>query len=61
MSRLTMESIRRKIDDRQPTKGFKTIEQMKERIFENLQSREENRVASNEVRLKQINAIGIFF
>ena len=64
-----MESIRRKIDEAEdladvidlmknlniPTKGFKTIEQMKGRIFEHLNSREENnRVASNEVSKKKM-------
>ena len=33
-----------------PTKGCKTVDQMKERIFEYLLTRKENQLASNEVR-----------
>ena len=33
-----------------PTKGCKTVDQMKERIFEHLLTRKDNQLASNEVR-----------
>lgn len=58
-----MESIRRKIDDAEDiadvidlmqnlnilTRGCRTIEQMKERIFNHLLSREDKHLAANEV------------
>ena len=33
-----------------PTKGCKTVDQMKERIYEHLLTRSDNQLASNEVR-----------
>lgn len=33
-----------------PSKGCKTVDQMKERIFEHLLTRKDNHIASNEVR-----------
>ena len=33
-----------------PTKGCKTVDQMKERIYEHLLTRRDNQLASNEVR-----------
>ena len=33
-----------------PTKGCKTVDQMRERIFEHLLKRKDNQLASNEVR-----------
>lgn len=33
-----------------PTKGCKTVNQMKERIYEHLLTRRDNQLASNEVR-----------
>lgn len=33
-----------------PTKGCKTVDQMKERIYQHLLARKDNQLASNEVR-----------
>lgn len=33
-----------------PTKGYNTVDQMKERIFKHLRTRKDNQLASNEVR-----------
>lgn len=58
-----MESIKRKIHEAEdvadiiglmqnldiPTKGYETVKQMKERIFDHLHSRKDKHLASNEV------------